>query len=56
MAKILHNGKEYQIPDGATPEETLKSLAAAGMTELSNAELKPKGDDYTVHINTGIKG
>jgi hypothetical protein len=56
MANIIHNGKKYPIPDGATAEETLESLKAAGMAELNNATITPKGDDYVVTVNTGTKG
>lgn len=56
MASIVHNGQSYPIPEGATAEETRKSLAAAGLAELSNATLEKKGEDYHVNIRTGKKG
>lgn len=46
MAHIEHAGKKYPIPDGATAQETLESLQAAGLAELNNATLEPKGDHY----------
>jgi hypothetical protein len=56
MANIIHNGKKYPIPEGATADETLESIKAAGLAELNNATLKAKGDDYIVNVNIGTKG
>jgi len=56
MANIIHDGKKYPIPEGATAEETLASLQAAGMAELNNAKLEKKGDDYIAKVNLGKKG
>ena len=56
MAHIEHNGKKYPIPEGATADETLESLKAAGLAELNNATLEKKGDDYIAKVNIGKKG
>ena len=56
MANIIHHGKKYPIPDGATADETLASLKAAGLAELNNAKLEKKGDDYIAKVSLGKKG
>lgn len=56
MANIIHNGKKYPIPDGATAEETLESLKAAGLAELNNATLEKKVDDYVAKVSLGKRG
>lgn len=56
MANIIHNRKKYPIPDGCTAADTLASLQAAGLSELANATLEKKGDDYVAKVNLGKKG
>lgn len=56
MAHIEHNGKKYPIPEGATAEETLESLKAAGLAELNNATLEKKGDNYVAKVALKRKG
>jgi hypothetical protein len=56
MPHIEHNKKKYPIPDGATAAETLESLKAAGLSELNNATLEKKGENYIAKVNIGKKG
>lgn len=56
MAHIEHNGKQYPIPEGATAEETLESLKLAGMSELNNATLEAKGENFVAKVSYGKKG
>jgi hypothetical protein len=55
MAVIKHNGKTYEIPEGATAEATLESLKAA-VPELSNAKLKADGENFIAETTFGKKG
>jgi hypothetical protein len=46
VAKILHDGEEFPIPEGATAEEVVQSLIAAGMEYLKGLTLKKIGLHY----------
>lgn len=57
MASIKFNGEEYPIPDGATAEQTLASLAEV-MPEAKTAKLEKDGTsgNYKAVTSFGTKG
>jgi hypothetical protein len=57
LAHITYGGKEYEIPEGLTPEQALEGLKA-GQPELANAKLEKDGKtgNFIAKVNYGRKG